>query len=58
LRGCVREFVFAAVSGLPESFNLFQLLQAKFVDVLVECQVIPYVRRMARGKRLPWKAKQ
>jgi hypothetical protein len=37
----VRELVLAAVDGLAEGFDLFQLLAAQVIDVIVECQRAP-----------------
>ena len=37
----VRDFVFAAVHGLAERFNLLQLVAAQIVNFIVECQWVP-----------------
>ena len=37
----VSEFVFAAIRGLAESFNLLELFAAQIIDMFVECQCGP-----------------
>ncbi len=41
LRNGVGVLVFAAVRGLPQSFNLFQFFAPQFLDIFVECQSNP-----------------
>ena len=52
LRNGVREFVLAAVRGLAQRLDLFQLLAPQFVNVFVECQEDPLTGNCAfrRGK--------
>jgi hypothetical protein len=51
------ELVLAAVRGLSQRFDLFQLLASQFVNIFVECQESPLNEQgfHARGAENRWK---
>ena len=51
LRNGVREFVLAAVRGLAQRLDLFQLLPPQFVNIFVECQESPLTGNCASSAR-------
>jgi hypothetical protein len=46
----VGEVVLSGIGQLAESFDLFQLLPPQLINIVVECQGIPFVARIAIPK--------